>query len=49
MFGLHPDSRIGKAEVIEFLALTEAADMDADIHTGIGDGIVRQVAENGIK
>ena len=48
MFGRDTYAGIGKTEIVEILVLAETADVDAYIRACIGNGIVHQVAENGV-
>lgn len=48
VFGRHSRSRVGKAEIIELVVFAEAADADLYVRAGISDGIVRQIAEDGV-
>ena len=49
MFGRHSDACVGKAEVVELLVFAETVDVDLDIVSGVSDGIVHQVAEDGVE
>ena len=49
MFGRYAFACVGKAEVVEVLVFAETIDVDVDIVSGISDGIVHQVAEDGVE
>ena len=49
MFGRYSNTCVGKAEIVEILIFTETVDIDLDITSGVCDGIVHQVTEDGVE
>ena len=49
MFGRNADAGIGKTEIIVILVFAETADVDVYVGAGISDGVVHEVAEDGVE
>ena len=49
MFGRNADAGIGKTEIIVILVFAETADVDVYVGAGISDGVVHEIAEDGVE